>query len=199
MKTHEMIFLHKMLGISTFLGELKPCKLLLQGLGVNPFKESLRGMTSFQISCQRDNNQMIDFLTQFQFEYIDDGGKKFDLKRQIAKKNQIDKNSGIHYAALKDISRNFETIKNINEDILGDFNGRNWFPFECSRKEEIRESGKQYRKDEMREVLVQNKRNWLKKAGGSRRLSGILSPTTCTRSFAGTSKKTRRRLLCSSN
>ena len=174
MKTHEMIFLHKMLGISTFLGELKPCKLLLQGLGVNPFKESLRGMTSFQISCQRDNNQMIDFLTQFQFEYIDDGGKKFDLKRQIAKKNQIDKNSGIHYAALKDISRNFETIKNINEDILGDFNGRNWFPFECSRKEEIRESGKQYRKDEMREVLVQNKAKLVEESGRVKEAFGNL-------------------------
>ena len=156
MKRKEMTFLQKMLGISTLLGEEKPIKLLIHVLGINPFKVSFQGMTPFQISCQRTSKNMIDFITHFDFHYIG-GGKIFELQRQIAKKNKLDKNSGIHYAALKDIHQNYDTIQQINQDILGQFNGRNWFPFECSRTKKFKDSGIEFKKNQLKNKLLEHK------------------------------------------
>jgi hypothetical protein len=164
MKKKEMLFLRKMLGIATLLGEEKPMKLLIHVLGINPFKICLDGMTSFQISCQRSSKNMIDFITQFDFYYIG-GGKTFDLNRQISKTCKKDKNSGIHYAALKDIPKNYEAIKNINTNILGQFNGRNWFPFECSRNPSITKSGVEFKETELRNKLLEFKNELITDTG----------------------------------
>ena len=173
MKRNEMAFLHKMLGVATLLGEHKPCQLLIAGLGINPFKVSLDFKTSFQISCERPHHNMIEFLTNFEFDYID-GGKKFDLQRQISKKNDKDKNSGIHYAALRDIPKNFETLKEINSQMLGQFNGRNLFPFECSRNLAITKSGDKFRREELRKTLFENKEKVVENTGRVREGFGYL-------------------------
>lgn len=152
-----MEFLHKLLGIATLLGEPMPVKFLIKGLGVNPFKVSMEANTAFHIACGRSAMNMIDYLLLFEFRYVGGGKKQFDLKRQVAKVNKVNKNSGIHYAALKDVPRNYEAIKKINEEMMDQFNGRNWFPFECSRNLKIRESAVKYRKSQLWTTLLEHK------------------------------------------
>lgn len=157
MQRPQMEFLHKLLGVATLLGEPELVKFLIKGLSVNPFKVSMEAMTAFHIACGRSAINMIDFLTFFDFHYVNAGSKAFDLKRQVAKVNKVNKNSGSHYAALKDVARNYKTVKRLNEDMLGQFNGRNWFPFECSRNKEIADSAVEFRKSQLWNTLLEHK------------------------------------------
>ena len=109
------------------IGEKNVTEFLIEALGINPFKASIRGMTPFQIACQNGRKEILNLIKGFEFAYVD-RVKKFDKEYQMQKVNDEDYNSGVHYAALKNRIESFECVKDECRGNLGSYNGRNWIP-----------------------------------------------------------------------
>lgn len=161
-----MKFLQKFLCIAVTIGDKNVTEFLIEALGINPFKASIKGMTPFQIACQNGRKEILSLIRGFNFKYVE-SVKLFNKEYQMQKVNDEDYNSGIHYAALKDRIESFECVKSECLGNLGSYNGRNWIPAECTRDSRLIEEDDLFIRQKLKKEFESDEARLVRPSGKS--------------------------------